>query len=88
MPVYLWKGKDSKKRSRKGEMKALSKEAVRAHLTRLKIVPAKIKEKPKDLFENVAFMQPKVGQADVILFCRQFSYVLSQLSHGHNTHYL
>ncbi len=73
MPVYLLKGKDSKKRSRKGEMKALSKEAVRAHLTRLKIVPAKIKEKPKDLFENVAFMQPKVGQADVILFCRQFS---------------
>ncbi len=73
MPVYLWKGKDSKKRVRKGEMEALNEEDVRAHLTRLKIVPAKIKEKPKDLFENVAFMQPKVGQADVILFCRQFS---------------
>lgn len=73
MPVYLWKGTDSKKRVRKGEMEALSKEAVQAHLTKLKIVPAKIKEKPKDIFENIAFMQPKVVQADVILFCRQFS---------------
>ena len=73
MPVYLWKGTDSKKRVRKGEMEALSEEAVRAHLTKLKIVPAKIKEKPKDIFENIAFMQPKVVQADVILFCRQFS---------------
>jgi type IV pilus assembly protein PilC len=73
MPVYLWKGKDSKKRVQKGEMEALSEEAVRTHLIRLKIVPIKIKEKPKDLFENVAFMQPKVAQADVILFCRQFS---------------
>ncbi len=29
--------------------------------------------KPKDIFENVAFMQPKVKQADIIIFCRQFS---------------
>jgi len=73
MLVYLWKGKDSRKRVRKGEMEALSKEAVQAHLTRLKIVPIKIKEKPKDIFANIAFMQPKVVQADIILFCRQFS---------------
>ncbi len=73
MPVYLWKGTDSKKRGRKGEMEALSEEAVRAHLTKLKIVSAKIKEKPKDIFENISFMQPKVVQADIILFCRQFS---------------
>ncbi|MBU4462999.1 MAG: type II secretion system F family protein, partial [Proteobacteria bacterium] len=45
----------------------------RANLAKIKIVPTKIKEKPKDIFENIAFMQPKVVQADVILFCRQFS---------------
>lgn len=73
MPVYLWKGKDSKRRVRKGEMEALSKETVRANLTKIKIVPTKIKEKPKDIFENIAFMQPKVVHADIILFCRQFS---------------
>ncbi|MDI6687960.1 MAG: type II secretion system F family protein [Desulfobacterales bacterium] len=73
MPVYLWKGKDGKKRVRKGEMEALSEESVRINLNKIKIVPTKIKEKPKDIFENIAFMQPKVVQADVILFCRQFS---------------
>jgi type IV pilus assembly protein PilC len=42
-------------------------------LNRLRITPTKIKKKPKDLFENVAFLQPTVTQKDVILFCRQFS---------------
>ncbi|MGD9228527.1 MAG: type II secretion system F family protein, partial [Desulfobacterales bacterium] len=33
----------------------------------------KIKKKPKDLFENVSWLQPKVKEKDVILFARQFS---------------
>ncbi len=73
MPVYVWKGKNSKKQARKGEMEASSREAVQANLAKIKILSPKIKEKPKDLFENIAFMQPKVAQADTILFCRQFS---------------
>ena len=39
----------------------------------MKIEPTKIKQKPKDLFGNVAFLQPKVKQHDIILFARQFS---------------
>ena len=54
-------------------MEAPDEKAVRAQLTRLRISPTKIKTKPKDLFENVAFMQPKVKVGDVILFARQFS---------------
>jgi len=73
MPVYLWKGKNRKNEVVKGEIEARSEEAVRADLARRKITPTKVKQKPKDLFANVAFMQPKVKQADVILFCRQFS---------------
>ena len=73
MPVYLWTGKNRKNEKVKGEIEARSEEAVRADLARRKITPTKIKPKPKDLFENVAFMQPKVKQDDVILFCRQFS---------------
>ncbi|MEA3279559.1 MAG: type II secretion system F family protein [Thermodesulfobacteriota bacterium] len=73
MPVYLWKGKNKKNETKKGEMEAASEDAVKAQLGKLKITPTTIKEKPKDLFENVAFMQPKVGPADIILFCRQFS---------------
>lgn len=73
MPVYLWTGKNKQNKTQKGEFEAPSEDAVRAHLTRLKITPKKIKLKPKDLFENVAFMQPKVKEADIIIFCRQFS---------------
>lgn len=73
MPLYLWKGKNKKNEIKKGEMEAVSEDAVKAQLGKLKISPIKVKEKPKDLFENVAFMQPKVVQADIILFCRQFS---------------
>jgi len=73
MPAFVWTGKNRKNENVKGEMEAPNEEAVRADLTRRKITPKKIKPKPKDLFANVAFMQPKVKQADVILFCRQFS---------------
>jgi type IV pilus assembly protein PilC len=73
MPVYLWKGKTKQNKKVKGEMEALTEETVRADLTRRKITPTKIKPKPKDIFENVSFMQPKIVQADIIVFCRQFS---------------
>jgi type IV pilus assembly protein PilC len=73
MPVFVWKGKDKNKKTKKGEIEAPTEDAVRAELNRIKITNFKIKLKPKDLFENIAFMQPKVVQADIILFCRQFS---------------
>ncbi len=73
MPVYLWKGKDRHNKNKKGEMDAPSEDVVRSELTRRKITSAKIKKKPKDLFENVSFMQPKVKESDIIIFCRQFS---------------
>ena len=73
MPVYLWRGKDKNNKTKKGEIEAPSEEAVNSELIRRKITPTKIKLKPKDIFENVAFMQPKVKRADIIIFCRQFS---------------
>lgn len=73
MPVFLWTGKDKAGKIQKGEMEALSQQAVRSHLTKIRITPTRIKEKPKDIFENVAFLQPKVVEKDIILFARQFS---------------
>jgi len=73
MPVYVWTGKDKKNKKRKGEIEAPNEEAVRADLLRRRITPSKIKLKPKDILGNVSFLQPKVTQDDVILFCRQFS---------------
>ncbi|MGD9188650.1 MAG: type II secretion system F family protein [Desulfobacteraceae bacterium] len=73
MPVYLWEGKNRNNQIQKGELEAPSEDAVRSQLNRLRVVPSKIKKKPKDLFENVAFLQQKVKEKDVIVFCRQFS---------------
>ncbi len=73
MPVYLWEGKNRKNETRKGEMEAPSEEAVRSNLTRMRIAPGKVKKKPKDILENVAFLQPKVQENDIIVFARQFS---------------
>jgi type IV pilus assembly protein PilC len=73
MPVYQWVGKNRNNEVQKGEIEAVSDEAVKAQLTRQRITPSKVKKKSKDLFENVSFLQPKVKQRDVILFARQFS---------------
>jgi type IV pilus assembly protein PilC len=76
MPVFIWEGKNRKNETIKGELETAGEEAVRAHLARLKLVPVKIKKKPKDLLENVSWAQPRVTETDVILFCRQFSTML------------
>jgi type IV pilus assembly protein PilC len=73
MPEFLWEGKNRKNETQKGQMEAASEDAVKAQLVRQRITPTKIKKKPKDLFENIAFLQPKVQVKDVILFARQFS---------------
>ena len=73
MTVFQWEGKNRNNEIQKGEIDAANEDAVKASLNRLRITPTKIKKKPKDLFENVAFLQPKVQQKDVILFARQFS---------------
>ena len=73
MPVFQWSGKNRFNKTQKGEMEAINEETVRASLVRLRITPTKIKPKPKDLFENVSFLQPRVKEHDVIIFARQFS---------------
>jgi type IV pilus assembly protein PilC len=73
MTIYQWEGKNRKNEIQKGEMEGPNEEAIRSNLTRLRITPTKVKKKPKDMFENVAWLQPKVKESDVIIFCRQFS---------------
>jgi type IV pilus assembly protein PilC len=73
MPVYIWKGTNSYGEKRKGEIEAIDEAGARAQLRRLRIDNPKIKEKPKDLFENIAIFQPKVTGKDVVIFTRQLS---------------
>jgi type IV pilus assembly protein PilC len=71
--IYEWKGKNPKGRRIKGEMEAETPEQVRTSLERRKITPTRVRKKPKDIFENISFLAPKVKESDIIIFARQFS---------------
>ncbi len=73
MPHFIWKGKNSYGEKRKGVIEAPNIDSARGHLKKIRITTTKIKEKPKDLFENVEFFQPKVTGKDVVVFTRQLS---------------
>lgn len=73
MPVYVWKGKNSQGVKRSGEVESPDQAAALAHVKRLRIQDIVIKEKPKDLLENIAFFKPKVKGKDIVIFTRQLS---------------
>ncbi|MBW2466615.1 MAG: type II secretion system F family protein [Deltaproteobacteria bacterium] len=73
MPHFIWKGKNSYGERRKGIIEAPNIEAAHAHLKKIRITPSKVKEKPKDIFENIELFQPKVTGKDVVIFTRQLS---------------
>lgn len=74
MPIiFEWRGKNPKGRKVRGEMEAETADQVKQSLMRRKITATRIRKKPKDLLENVKFLQPKVKENDVIIFSRQFS---------------
>ena len=73
MPHFIWKGKNSYGEKRKGVLEAPNIEAARAHLKKIRVTPSKLKEKPKDMLENIEFFQPKVTGKDIVVFTRQLS---------------
>jgi type IV pilus assembly protein PilC len=73
MPVYSWVAVTRKGRTLKGDLEAADERIALAQLKRRNLSVKKLKLKPKDIFENVAFMQPKVTSKDIVVFTRQFS---------------
>ncbi len=73
MRVYTWEGKTGKGEKRTGEIEAQDETAVRVQLRRMQVTPTKIKKQPKDLFENIKFLQAKVKEKDLVVFTRQLS---------------
>jgi type IV pilus assembly protein PilC len=73
MPIYVWKGVNTKGVKRKGKMEAQDERQVEGMLKRIRVSPTSIKPAPKDLFENIKFLQPKVKNKDIMIFTRQFS---------------
>jgi len=73
MPIYNWVAETRKGKTIKGEIEAADEKAAGLQLKRRNLKIKKIKLKPKDIFENVSFMQPKVTNKDIVIFTRQFS---------------
>jgi len=77
MPVYLWEGTTKKGEKKKGEIEAADESSVRIQLRRQRIKAESIKKKPKDLFENIPFLQEKVKETDVVVFARLFATMIN-----------
>jgi len=60
MPIYNWVAETKKGKVIKGELEAADEKAAGLQLKRRNLKIKKIKLKPKDIFENVSFMQPNV----------------------------
>ncbi|SDO81854.1 type II secretion system F family protein [Desulforhopalus singaporensis] len=77
MPVYIWKGKNSYGEKRKGEVEAVDLAAALSQVKRFRITDPVIKEKPKDLLENIPIFQPRVTGKDLVVFTRQLSTMIN-----------
>ena len=73
MPVYLWVAETKKGRKLKGEIDAANEKIAISQLKKRNFTIKKLKPKPKDIFENITFLQPKVKNKDLVIFTRQFS---------------
>ena len=73
MSVFLWEGTTKRGEVKKGEMEAADEPVVRTALRRQGFKSITVKPKPKDLLENIPFLQGGVEEKNVVVFCRIFS---------------
>ncbi len=77
MAVFLWEAETKKGELKKGELEAADEAAVKGLLRRQGYKSITVKKKPKDLMEYLPFLQPKVKEKDVVVFCRIFSTMIN-----------
>ncbi len=70
MPVYTWVAETRKGRTIKGDIEAVDEKSAALLLKRRNLTVKKLKAKPKDVFEGLSFMQPKVTAKDIVIFTR------------------
>ena len=73
MPVYVWVAQTKKGRKLKGEIDAANEAIALSQLKKRNFTVKKLKPKPKDIFESISFLKPKVTNKDLVVFTRQFS---------------
>jgi len=76
MPVYIWKGRDSKTGMVSGEMAAENEQAVVEALRRRNVIVSSVRPKPKEI-KLPSFAQPKVSGKDLAIFTRQFATMIN-----------
>ena len=73
MPVFVWEGKLADGTVKKGEVDAESKASVNSVLRRQRIIPIKIKSKPK----KIILFKQKVKTKELVIFVRQFATMIN-----------
>lgn len=73
MSVFVWEGKLANGTIKKGEIEADSKGSVQLLLKRQRIVPTKIKSKPK----QITLFEQKVKTKEIVIFTRQFATMIN-----------
>jgi len=73
MPVYVWVAETKRGRKLKGEVDAANEAIALNQLKKRNFSVKKLKPKPKDIFDNISFLKPKVTKKDLVVFTRQFS---------------
>lgn len=76
MPVYVWKGRDSKSGLATGELTAENEAAVIEALRKRNIIVSSVRPKPKEL-KMPGFMASKVSSRDLSIFTRQFATMIN-----------
>lgn len=76
MPIYIWKGRDSKSGIVSGELTAENEAAVIEALRKRNIIVSSVRNKPKDLM-NISFGAAKVSGKDLSIFTRQFATMIN-----------
>lgn len=78
MPKFVYEGRTATGEVRKGEVEAANQQAVMTRLREMKIKPTTVKKKGIDLSGEIniplpEFLQPSVGEKDLVVFTRQFA---------------
>jgi type IV pilus assembly protein PilC len=76
MPIFVWKGRDSKSGIVSGEVTAENEAAVIETLRKRNIIVSSVRPKPKDL-KSLSFGAVKVSGKDLSIFTRQFATMIN-----------
>lgn len=73
MSVFVWEGRYADGSIKKGEIEAQNKASATMILRRQRILPTKVKAKPK----QIVLFTPKIKTKDLVIFTRQFATMIN-----------